>query len=233
MAIPSAPFNTAKSLFAGLTVIVLKLVATITSVTAATTVVTKTAHGYLTGQALRFVSGTGFTGLVANTIYYVTKIDADTFSVSATPTGTAISVGTSSAGVFQPVEVFESIKIDSKLEQETKDILRPDARGVQRKARTVTVKEQESFDYVVDEAKRLLGVFSGSLAGRVTGYATIYTPDPDDVSGKCALVSETDFACTVTRTGDMTFGDGDFTKPSIHIESNKVGAVTWTADASV
>jgi hypothetical protein len=232
MSIPSAPFNTAKSLFAGLSVIVLKLVSTVTGVTAATTIVTKTAHGFLTGQAIRYISGTGFTSLVANSIYYVTKIDADTFSISATPTGSAISVGTSSAGIFQPVQIFECPKVDNKLEQEFKDISRPDSRGVLRKVRTVTTKEQESYDFVMDEAKRLLDIF-GALAGRVTGYATIYAPDPDDASGKCALVSETDFACTVTRGGDMTFGDSDFTKPTIHIESNKAGAITWTADASI
>lgn len=85
----------------------------------------------------------------------------------------------------------------------------------------------------MDEAKRLLEIFDGNLAGRVTGTCTMWLPDPDDATGYVALKSENDFAVTVTRDGDTKFGDGDFTKPSINIESNKQGAISWTADSAV
>ena len=233
MALPTAPFNTAKSLFAGLSVLVLRLVSTITSVTAATTVVTKTAHGLSTNDTLRYKSGTGWTGLTADKIYYVIKLDADTFNLAATPGGAAIAVGTSSAGIFQPVQVFEASKVDNKLEQETESIMRPASNGVKRKVRTVTTSEQESYEFIMDEPKRLLDIFGGKLCGRVDGYCQIFMPDPNDATNFCSLVSEMDFACSFTRAGDMTAGDAKFTTPNIKIESNKAGAVSWTADLAV
>lgn len=125
MSLPSAPFNTAKSIFAGLSVIALKVESAITGVTAATTIFTKTAHGLVVGDAFSFDSGTGFTGLVAGTIYYVkTAPDADTFTASATPGGAALSPGTSTVGVITPAVLFESRLLNSKLEQEVKDISR-------------------------------------------------------------------------------------------------------------
>ena len=129
--------------------------------------------------------------------------------------------------------VFESRLLNSKNDQEIKDISRPDTAGVLRKVRTVLSKAQESFIFEMDEAKRLLDLFGGALAGRVTGVCTLYLPDPDDESGKVALKSEEDFPCVITRDGDVKFGDADFTKASITIESTKAGAIAWTADADI
>jgi hypothetical protein len=44
-----------------------------------TNVVTKTAHGFVTGDIVKFIGGTNWATLVAETLYYVVKIDADTF----------------------------------------------------------------------------------------------------------------------------------------------------------
>ena len=129
--------------------------------------------------------------------------------------------------------VFESRLLTSKIEQEEKSIERPDAKGVLRKVRTVLTKQVESFTFEVDELKRILPIFGGSLGGRVTGVATFWLPDPNDAAGKVAMKSEVGFACTVTRDGDVKFGDSDFSKATIKIESNKAGAITWTADAVV
>ncbi len=62
MALPSAPFDPAQSIFNGLSVIQLKLTPSVSGFTAATDTVTKTAHGYTVGQGLVFKSGTGWTG---------------------------------------------------------------------------------------------------------------------------------------------------------------------------
>lgn len=129
--------------------------------------------------------------------------------------------------------VFESRLLDNELEQEEKSIELPDAAGVLRKVRTVLSKQQESFKFELVEAKRLLDIFGNALAGRKVGVATIYIPDPDDASGKVALKSETGFACTVIRDGGVKFGDADFTKATIKIESNKKGAITWTPDYTI
>ena len=39
------------------------------------------------------------------------------------------------------------------------------------------------LEIALPEAKRLLTIFSNKLAGRVTGTATLYIPDPTDASG--------------------------------------------------
>lgn len=129
--------------------------------------------------------------------------------------------------------VFEARKLDQPIEQTEKSIEMPDAAGVLRKVRTVLTNHQESFSFELVEPKRLLSIFGNALSGRKTGTCTLYIPDPNDASGKVALTSESDFAVTVTRDGSITFGDADFTKATIKIESNKSGAITWTADASI
>jgi hypothetical protein len=233
MSLPSSPFVSARSLFAGKSVIQLKTAPALSGVTAATTIITTlAAHNLLTGDQVIYNSGTGWTGLVAATNYFVTVLSSLTFSVSATSGGSAIAVGTSSVGSFQPVLVFESRLLDSKADQENKDITRPDSSGILRKVRSVTTKREESFMFEMDEAKRLLGIFSGSLSGLVTATCTLWLPDPADSTGNVSLKSETDFACTVYRDGDLKFGDGDFTKANIMIESNKAGSITWTADGA-
>lgn len=232
--IPSSPFVSSRSIFAGKSVVQLKTAPALTGVTGATdTLTTAAAHNLTVGDQVIFNSGTGFTGLVALTSYFIVAIPSSTtFKISATQGGSAIAVGTSSAGSLQPVLVFESRLLDSKNQQENKEILRPDGSGVLRKVRIVTTKREESFSFEMDEAKRLLSVFSGALSGLVTATCTIWLPDPSDASGNVALKSENDFACTVYRDGDLKFGDGDFTKPTIMIESTKPGSIAWTVDGA-
>jgi hypothetical protein len=129
--------------------------------------------------------------------------------------------------------VFEAPQLDDDPEQETKSLPRPDAKGVLRNARTVETKANEKWTFGLDEVKRLLDIFNGALRGRVDCTATLWIPDPDDESGKIALKSEEDFPCTVTRDGKLTFGNSDFSKATIKIESRKSGNVTWTADADL
>lgn len=128
---------------------------------------------------------------------------------------------------------FETKMLTQGLEQETKDIELPDAKGVLRKVRTVLVKQQESFTFELMEVKRLLDIFGNAMAGRVTGICTLYIPDPDDATGKLSLKSETGFACTITRDGNVDFGNGDFSKATIKVESNKQGAISWTPDWTI
>lgn len=130
--------------------------------------------------------------------------------------------------------VFESTKLGHKDNREYKTIDRPDANGVVRPVRRVCIKGAEEFTYMLDEAKRLVDdLFSGSLSGLVTGTATIWEPDPADASGAVALKSQDDFACNITRDGDLNFGDGDFTKVAIKISSLVAGDVTFDADADI
>lgn len=232
MALPTSPFVSARSIFAGKSVIQLKVLPALSGVTGATsTLTTLTAHSLTVGDQVIHASGTGFTGLVAATSYFIVAVPTTTtFQLSATQGGSAIAVGTSSAGAMQPVLVFESRKIEGKGEISTVSIKRPDARGKLRKVRTVTSEQAESYVFEMDEGKRLLSIFGGVLFGRVDATTSLWLPDPADSTGNVALKSETDFTCSV-QASEAKFGDGDFTKPTITIESTKAGDVGWTADA--
>ena len=232
MALPTAPFVSDKSVFTTLAIFKLALDAALTGVTSATDTITKTAHGLAVGDAVDYVSGTGFTGLDAGSTYYVvTAADADTFKLSETRGGSAISVGTSSAGVFQPVQIFASKKSKNKAGDEMKYLERPDVNGTVRRLRSARTKAQDSFNCYVDEVKRLPDVFAGAMAGRRTGTCTIYIPDIDDADGFVSQKSE-DFTCTVTREGDIDYGE-DFTSATLLVESNEDHDLQWENDAAV
>lgn len=67
---------------------------------AAPGVITKTGHGLLWKDQVTFVTtGALPTGISADTWYYVIPIDLDTFQISATSTGTAITTTGSQSGV--------------------------------------------------------------------------------------------------------------------------------------
>lgn len=233
MPLPTAPFDATKSIFAGLSVIQLKLLPQLTGVTAATTVISKAGHTLVTGQLVQFVSGTGFTGLVAGTNYFVRDVVAGvSFGLAATKGGAAIAVGTSTVGVFAPVSVFEVATLDDDPEQEVKYLKRPDAKGKLRTARSVETSATEKWMFALDEVKRLLEVFDGKLRGRKSATCTMWIPDPDDAAGTVALKSQADFPCTVSRDGKLTFGGSEFSKSSIKLESTHTDDVSWTADAA-
>jgi hypothetical protein len=233
MPLPIDPFDVKNLLFSGKSLIVLKL-ASVSGYTGATDTITKTAHGLTVGRTVAFVSGTGWTGLTAGTVYYVVATPTtDTFKISATTGGAAITVGTSTGGVFEPVEIFGSKILTSKAEQEEKAYEYPDASGITREVRTVLTKQAESFTFSSGEVKRISRIFGGGLAGRVTGKATLYCPDPDDASGTVAMKSEADFPATITRDGDVQIGNSEFSEVTLNLKSNKLGTIVFTPDAIV
>ena len=236
MAIPSSPFVSADSIYAGLSVIVAKPTALrLSGVTAATdTITTGAAHGLAVGDQVAFVSGTGYTGLTGGSIYYVVNVGSSTtFKVSATSDGAAISVGTSSAGIFDVAFVFEAQELDNQLAQSEYDFKRPDSSGINRVVRNVITEQQESWVYATDMAKRLIALWGGGMFGRRPILCTLYVPDPDDASGYCALKSEADFAATLLSEGGVKHGGRVGSIPNLRIKTNKQGVVTWTKDASV
>ena len=234
MALPSAPFDPAQSIFNGLSVIQLKLSPPLSGATGATDTITKTAHGFVVGQGVVFVSGTGFAGLTAGNPYYVVAVPtADTFKVSATVGGSAITgYSAATAGVFQPVLVFEATQLDDDPEQEMKYLARSGMDGVVRNVRAVRTKANDKWTYGLDEVKRLPKIFDGALHGYKKGTCTIWVPDVDDQTGKVALKSTSDFGCAVSRDGKMTHGNSDFSKSTIKIESLEGTPITWTVDGA-
>lgn len=76
---------------------------------------TKAAHGFLDGDRVTFVSGTGFTGITAGTKYFVRDATATTFKLAATSGGAAINITLDgSAGVFQLAENLVAFGFDMR-----------------------------------------------------------------------------------------------------------------------
>ena len=70
--------------------------------TASTSVVNRTAHGYNNGNTISFDSITTTTGIVARQIYYVINKTADTFQLSETEGGTALTLTNDGSGIILP-----------------------------------------------------------------------------------------------------------------------------------
>jgi len=234
MPLPTAPFNAAKSIYAGKKII--QVVLTTGSITGATAVgssatITATAHGFVVGDMVQFVSGTGFTGLTAGTNYFVTAAATGTFEVSATKGGTAITISAAgSAGVFAPVEVFESNTLKEGGQDTFEDFKRYGTDGVQRTKRKVLSESSNEISWEVDEAKRLLDIFGGRMNGlAVARGVTVWVQDPDDATGKCALKS-TEFPANITRDGEVTMEKK--VVATLKAENTGDTPITYTPDAS-
>src|SRR5437879_4998315 len=70
------------------------------SATSATTVVTATASGVATNDKIVFTATGAATSIVAGRTYFVTTIDANTFTVSTSAGGTALTLGTATGLAF-------------------------------------------------------------------------------------------------------------------------------------
>jgi len=233
MPLPTAPFNAAKSIYAGKKII--QVVLTTGSITGATAAgssatITAAAHGFVVGDMVQFVSGTGFTGLTAGTNYFVTAAATGTFEVSATKGGTAITISAEgSAGVFAPVEVFESNTLKEGGQDTFEDFKRYGNDGIQRTKRKVLSESVNEISWEVDEAKRLLDIFGGRMNGlAVARGVTVWVQDPDDASGKCALKS-TEFPANITRDGEVTM---EKKVATLKAENTGDTPITYTPDAS-
>lgn len=68
-----------------------------TGATSATSTITSNAHGLVVNDRVRFTALGGMTGVDTSTLYYVTAVATNTFQISATTGGAAITVGTGAA----------------------------------------------------------------------------------------------------------------------------------------
>ncbi|MEU7741986.1 DUF5309 family protein [Nonomuraea sp. NPDC049158] len=67
---------------------------TVTGLTSATDTITSTGHGFVDGDKLVFTSAGTASNIVPGRLYYVDQIDANSFKVSTSLGGTAITLGT-------------------------------------------------------------------------------------------------------------------------------------------
>lgn len=214
------------------------IAAKLTGVTAAgsAATITKTTHGFVTGDRVLYVSGTGFTGLVPGTAYYAINKTADTFELAETPTATAgitISVA-GSDGVFQKVHIFNCEPLtDESGAPELVMLKRRGSDGIEGTVDEEIKSYAAAWSWPLDEAMRLLEIYGGKLNGNVSGYATIAVRDTKDESGKVRMKSER-FYASLIRDGSASFGGGEYTVPKLKLSAKKADGsqVTWTANAT-
>ncbi|HEY9367561.1 SU10 major capsid protein [Streptomyces sp.] len=72
----------------------------VTGATSATDTITSTGHGLVDGNTIVFTDTTTATGIVAGRTYYVDQLDANTFKVSTSSGGAAITLGTTTGLAF-------------------------------------------------------------------------------------------------------------------------------------
>lgn len=242
MSIPASYLQRSKVVFAPYARILFEadaqITARLTGVTAAgsSATITKTAHGLSDGSSVLFVSGTGFTGIVAGTTYYVVNSAADTFELAESPASTTgISItAAGSDGIFQAVQVFNCEPLeDSSSAPEMEQLKRRGADGIEGIVDEEIKSYAAAWTFDLDEAMRLLEIYGGKLNGNVSGYATIYVRDTKDASGKVRMKSER-FYASLIRDGSASFGGGAYTKPKLRLSAKKPDGsqVTWSANAT-
>ena len=205
----------------------------LTGATAAITgVITKAGHGFANGDRVQYVTGTGFTGLTAGTVYFVRDADTDTFKVALTATGAAVAItALGTDGIFAEVIGFETHKFDDNSQApQAEKIEMPDDKGRYHAVRIDYGTGTEAHSFVNYEVKRLLELFDGAMQGVRDCEVELWIPDSKDAAGKCFLKSET-FPASVTRGSDVSFGDKKHSFTSIKIESTLGRAIQWTPDA--
>jgi hypothetical protein len=73
---------------------------TVSSATSATDTITSTGHGLVDGDKIVFTAVGAATGIIPGRLYYVDQIDANTFKVSTSSGGAAITLGTATGIAF-------------------------------------------------------------------------------------------------------------------------------------
>lgn len=234
--IPPADFDTLKTLYSGQQIIVLNVHGRLAGATGAmaTDLISLADHPFVDGMLVTFVSGTGFTGLVAGDTYVARDVVAGvSFKLSKTEGGAAVDItADGTVGVFARATVFASEEIDEGGNQDVARLKLPGRDGVIRTRRSAFKEDSEEYTYPTPEVRRLLEIYDGAKRGRKVGYCRIYEPDIDDAAGFCALVSDW-FACEVTREGNTKTGGGDFSKSSLKILSTESAAVQWDENVNV
>jgi|GEM_PF-2627907 len=234
--LPKAPYNTAKAIYAGRSMLRFVRSETFDGVAASTEgLFTLADHGFSVGNTLRFKSGEAGAGLTADEIYYVTAAPTDsTFTLSATYGGATVTIETAYTDiVFAKAHCIGLKEITPKGEIEEETVEEPDDEGINRTVDSRVKSIKESMEFELPESLRVLELFDGKMFGTIEGTCTLFVPDPQrQPSGTIALVSEEDFPCKLMSNGDAKLGQG-FSKPGLKLTSLKSGGITYQTSAQI
>lgn len=149
----------------------------VTAATSATDTVTSTAHGLVDGDKIVFTNTTTATGIIAGRAYFVDQIDANTFKVSSSLGGAAITLGTTTglaftkvwATVLTPDHIGELLQLaydnGGISEQETATLL---VNSIQKRA--LTKAYAEAYGKFTETQRRVGGVAVDQV---ITDFGTL------------------------------------------------------------
>lgn len=138
----------------------------VTGATSATDTITSTGHGLTDGDKIVFTATGAATGIIAGRIYYVDQQSTDTFKVSASSGGAAITLGTATglAFVIPSETTMTTDDVDDLLqlaydnggisEQETATLL---VNSAQKRAITAAYANAYGKSVLITEANRNVG----------------------------------------------------------------------------
>ena len=199
--------------------------------TAAADVVTLAAHGFVDGDIVEFLSGTGFTGLTPGKFYHVRDKAAGTFKLAETATGAAVTIASgASVGSFSLVIGYETAKVDDESQPPAEDSVEyPDDIGNYYPVLTSFGSIKESWTLVTHEVLRLRKIFNGALQGTRLGRAKLWLPSAQKAqAGDPTPFLESEwFPCFVVRSQNIPYGDKKVSVTTIRITSQKRGAVLF------
>ncbi|MGW1039887.1 SU10 major capsid protein [Streptomyces sp. NPDC002547] len=150
---------------------------TVTGASSATDTITSTAHGLSDGDKIVFRDTSTATGIIAGRTYYVDQISTDTFKVSVTNGGTAITLGTASNISFTKLSASDlsTTDIDNLLQ------LAYDNGGL---------SEQSTATIIVNSSQKR---FITAAYAAAYGKSVMVTEANRSVGGVSVDVVETDF----------------------------------------
>jgi len=215
-------------------------VTTVTGV-ATTDILSKAAHGFLNGQPVLYVSGTGFDGLTAGQKYYVIRLGTGTFSLALTYADAVATVPVKvdftvdgSAGTFTPTDlrlVPASYAVD--FGNQVKTSFKPSAekkehfgiyRGKKVRDKTWRAKITGGFEVTLDElSPAVLAYIMGAPSGGAPdigktydGYG-IYVIEQEGEPLNAAsqgILNWGGFKCQLSFEGELTL-DGEAVAESV------------------
>lgn len=229
--LPTAPYNTAKALYAGRSMLRFVRTATFTAAVSEAGTFDLADHGFENGNTVRFVSGTA--GLTEKEIYYIVNAAEGTFQLSLTYGGEAVTATVGATNVFQKAHCIGLKEVTIKNEPEYEEYEEPGSDGINYVVDSRVKVIKQSKEFTLPETLRLLELFDGQLSGMVEGTATMFIPDPQrDAPNTIALVTEEDYPAKLTVGGDIKTGGG-FSAPTLTLKSMKAGAIKYIGNAQI
>jgi hypothetical protein len=169
---------------------------TVSGATSATNVVTSTGHALINGDVVKPTAIGAATGITVGTNYYVIGKTTNSFQLSATPTGSAITLGTASGLAFDVQQAFQ-------YGNNAATTVTPDVNLTDYEGQTIYLRVE--LDTGTTNANGVLHIRAYNSAQTAIGVEMIATTqDLGSVSGTSWPITRVRFGVLSTQTSGRT-----------------------------